>query len=86
MERKEIIIEPPLNINGMKLIPVVEVSLNSWSDKAGIAFFGVRRPASVVLVSSTAKRAFRVTGEEISLAQLMREVPAIKEMLEEKSG
>ncbi|GAI75671.1 unnamed protein product, partial [marine sediment metagenome] len=41
----------------------------------------VKRPVAVVVVSPQAKRAFRTTGEEVSLEKLMQEVPSLKEML-----
>jgi len=34
-----------------------------------------------VVVSQSAKQAFRITGEEVSLEELMQEVPSLKEML-----
>jgi len=36
----------------------------------------------VVVVSPSANRAFRISGEEVSLDQFMQEVPGIREMLE----
>ena len=83
MEKKEISIENPVAVAGVTLIPVTKVSLNYWGGNNGISFFGVKQPVSVVVVSPSAKRAFRITGEEVSLDQLMQEVPGIKEILEE---
>jgi len=37
---------------------------------------------AVVVVSPQAKRAFRITGEEVSLEELIKEAPNLKEMLE----
>lgn len=82
MEKKEIRIDNPVAVAGITLIPVTKVSLNYWSGNGGISFFGVKQPASVVVVSPSAKRAFRITGEEVSLDQLIQEVPGIKEILE----
>jgi len=82
MERKEVTIDNPVAVAGVTLIPVAEISLNHWRNSSGISFFGVKQPASIVVVSPSAKRAFRITGEEVSLDQLIQEVPGIKEMLE----
>jgi len=82
MEKTEVGIESPVVVAGITLIPVVEVSLNYRDGHGGISFFGVRRPVAVVVVSPSAKRAFRITGEEVSLDQLIVEVPGIKEILE----
>jgi hypothetical protein len=64
------------------LIPVTKVSLNYWRGKQGVSFFGFKQPVTVVVVSPTEKRAFRVTGEEVPLDQLIQEAPSIKEILE----
>ena len=64
------------------MIPVVKVSLNYWHAKGGISFLGMKQAVAVVVVDPTAKRAFRITGEEVSLDQLMQEFPSTKEILE----
>ncbi len=82
MEKEEIRIDKPVAVAGVTLIPVTKVSLNYWCGNGGLAFLGSRQPVGVVVVSQSTKRAFRITGEEISLDQLTQEVPGIKEILE----
>ena len=82
MEKEKITIEAPLAVAGVTLIPVAKVSLNSWHRKDRLSFFGIKQPVSMVVVSPQAKRAFRIDGEEISLDQLMKEVPGMKEILD----
>ncbi len=82
MEKKEVIIESPMTVAGITLIPVTELSLNYWRGKRGFSCFSVKQPVSLAVVSPSAKRAFRITGEEVSLDQLITEAPAIKEVLE----
>jgi len=82
MEKEEIRIEAPFVVAGVTLIPIVKASLNYRHSKSRLSFFGIKQPVSVVVVSPQAKRAFRIDGEEISLDQLTKEVPGIKEMLE----
>lgn len=81
MEEKKIAAEPPIKVAGVTLIPVTRVSLRYWSAKGGVSFLGVKQPMAVVVVSPSAKRAFRITGEEISLEELIKEAPNLKEML-----
>ena len=81
MEKKEVTIGKPVTVAGVTLIPVVEVSLNYWHGNGGASFFSVKQPVAVVVVSPLAKRAFRITGEEVSLDQLIQEVPGMKEIL-----
>jgi len=82
MEKQEVGIDNPVEVAGVTLIPVVKVSLNYWHAKGGISFLGMKQAVAVVVVDPTAKRAFRITGEEVSLDQLMREFPSTKEILE----
>ena len=82
MEKEEIKIEAPFAVAGVTLVPVVKTSLNCWSGKGCLSFFGTKQPDSLVVVAPQAKRAFRINGEEIPLDQLTEEVPDIKEILE----
>ena len=82
MEKKEVGIDNPVVVAGVTIIPVAKISLNYWRADSGISFFGVKQAVGVVVVSPSANRAFRISGEEVSLDQLMQEVPSIREMLE----
>ena len=82
MEKKEIIIEKPVVVAGITLVPVAKVSLNHWCCKHGFSCFDIKQPVSVVVISPSAKKAFRITGEEVSLDQLITEIPDIKEVVE----
>ena len=82
MKKEEITIEAPVAVAGATLIPVVKTSLNSWHRKGCPSFFGIKQPVSMVVVSPQARRAFQIDGEEISLDQLMKEVPGMKEILD----
>jgi uncharacterized spore protein YtfJ len=82
MEKEEVKIDNPVAVGGVTLIPVAKVSLNCRHISGGISFFGAKQPVSVVVVSPSAKRAFRITGEEVPLDQLIQEVPDIKEILD----
>ena len=44
-------------------------------------FFAAKVPVAVVVLSPTEKRAFRISGEEISLDTLAAEVPGIWEAI-----
>ena len=82
MEKKEVAIDNPVTVAGLTIIPVVQVLLNYWQTKGSTSFFGLKQAVAVIVVSPSAKRAFRVTGEEVSIDQLIQEAPSIKEMLE----
>ncbi len=82
-KKKEVNIAKPVTVAGVTLIPVTRVSLNYWHGYGGLSFLGSKQPLGVVIVSPSTRRAFRITGEEISLDQLTQEVPDIREALEE---
>ena len=82
MEKKQISIQNPLPVSGLNLVPVIETSLNYWQGDNYISFLGIRQPVAVVVVSPSEKRAIRISGEEVSLDQLIREIPSIQEALE----
>ncbi len=81
MEKKEVEIGNPVTIAGITLIPVIEISRHSWHRKGGISFFGLKQPLSVVVISPSAKKAFKISGEEVPLDELTQEVPGMKELL-----
>ena len=82
MEKKEVEIGKPIEISGIKLIPVIEVSLRYWYRKGGISFLGIKQPLSVVVISPSGKKVFKVSGEEVPLDELMKEAPGIKKRLD----
>ncbi len=83
MEKKELITLNPITVARLTLIPVAKVTINGWHGKRGIAFTGSKQPDSIVIVTPSAKRAFRITGEEITFDQLAQEIPDLREKLAE---
>ena len=82
MEKKEVEIGNPVTIGEATLIPVVELSLKYWRGGGGFSCFCTKQPASIVVVSPSGKRAFRISGEEVPLDQFIQETPGIREVLE----
>ena len=82
-KKKEVAIGKPITVAGLTLIPVSKVTINHWHGKRGIAFSGSKQPVSIIMVTPSTKRAFRLTGEEITLDQLAQEIPDIWETLQE---
>ena len=83
MEKKELTTVNPVTVAGVTVVPVSRVRINGWHGRRGVAIFGSKQPVGVIIVSPSAKRAFRITGEEISLEQLAEENPEIAETLRE---
>ena len=82
MEKKEVIIENPVIVGGVTLIPVAQVSLSYEHSNSGISVTCVNQPIAVVVLSMSARKAFRITGEEVSIDQLIQEIPDIKLRIE----
>ena len=80
-KKREVEISNPVTIAGVTLIPVIKASLYYWHSNRGISFFSLKQPLNVIVVSPSGKKAFRITGEEVSLEQLIQEVPGIQEIL-----
>lgn len=74
---KIVTVEGPFVIGGLTLIAVVRSLLTSKSYDRGSWLFGIKSPIALVLISDSSKRAFRITGEEVSVEQLLKENPEI---------
>ncbi len=81
MEKKEIEISSPLKVRGVTVISVIQSSLQCRRYGTGIAFLGTKQPVSVVIISPSGKKAFRITGEEVPLDQLIQEIPAVEKLI-----
>jgi uncharacterized spore protein YtfJ len=86
MEKKAVAIGNPVSVSGLTIIPVVQVLLNAWCGRRGASYFSTKQPIAVVIVSPTANRAFRITGEEVSIDQLQQEAPELIGILEDIGG
>jgi hypothetical protein len=78
-EKKEIVLDEPVSIAELTLIPVSRIWINVSSAKTGKSIIATKQPIAVVVVSPQTKRAFRVTGEEITLDEILREAPDLKD-------
>jgi hypothetical protein len=78
---EETIIDNPVTIADITLIPVGRVTRSYWHSNKGVSFMGVKQPVAVIVVSPSVKKAFRITGEEVPLGQLIQEVPGVEEIM-----
>jgi hypothetical protein len=81
MEKSITGLEKPISVPGCTIIPVWKVSLR-YSFSAGITIFGTKKAVAAVVIGPASKRALGIDGEEIPLDQLMRDVPALREAME----
>jgi hypothetical protein len=82
MEKKEVTIQGPVRLAGMKIYVVSEVWLKCTSGKGGLACFGAKKPTHTVIVSDSEKKAFTIQGEEVTIEELTKDVAGIEALLE----
>ena len=66
---------------GHTLIPLVSVRLDRRDIKRGFFLSGHKQPLAVIIVTPAAKRAFKLDGQEVSLAELAQEYPEAKDIV-----
>jgi uncharacterized spore protein YtfJ len=82
MVKKHAAIDNAVSIDGLTIIPVADISLDYLIFDKFATVYGFKEPVAFIIVSPTGKRAFRITGEEVSLEQLVEEFPEIRKMFE----
>ena len=80
-KKKEVAVENSVSIAGTTIIPVVTTSLYYHHIDGIISIIGFKQPVNLVIVTQTGKKAFRITGEEILLGQLIAEVTDLERVL-----
>lgn len=74
---KIVTVEGPFVIGDVTLVTVVRSLLKCKCSDKGIWLFGIKFPIALMVISDSSKRAFRITGEEVSIDQLLEEFPEI---------
>jgi hypothetical protein len=78
MEKKEIKAESKLSVGGVTLVPIVESACAGWRMGEVVSFTGYKTPLAVVVFAGGLKKVFRITGEEITIDELVKEFPSVK--------
>ena len=82
MEKKKVTSDNPVTAAGITIVPISKITINVRRGKRSIVFSGSKQPDSVVITTPATRRAFRITGEEVTLDQLVKEFPDISKKLE----
>ena len=78
MEKKELMMEGPIPLGAFSLL-TVSATISIGEQIGGIVLFRfTKTPIAVVLISPSERRAFRMTGEEISPEDLTAEIPDVR--------
>jgi hypothetical protein len=81
MAQKKIIIEAPLNIGDLTIIPVVELSISHYNGDSGIYFFAYKKPVAIVTVTGIEKKLLILDETYLSVDKLLAEVPQLSAIL-----
>ena len=68
---KQISKGPSLTIAGVTLLPVIQTTSNHWQCDNLLSFWGNKEPIGIVVQTQSARLAFRITGEEVSVEELV---------------
>lgn len=82
MIKKHAAIDNAVSVDGLTIIPVADISLDCLLFDNFDTVYGFKEPVALIVVSPTGEKGFRITGEEVSVGQLIEERPEIREMLE----
>jgi hypothetical protein len=69
-------------VAGVRITPVVRVSIQSVEIQGSRSFYAGKQPVYLIISSADGKRAYSVTGQAVSLSQVMEECPALAVALE----
>ena len=82
MERKKLTIGNHLETNGLTIFPLISISARCNRLGRSLSFYGSIYPQYIVLVNGDGPKAFTINGEDVSLGQLIKEVPELRAALD----
>lgn len=80
MEKEEIVAEEPVTIAEYTIVPIIRKSLHCHKNKEGNIFIGTKHPLAV-LVTVGSKNMLHIIEEDVSMEQLIKELPELKNLL-----
>jgi uncharacterized spore protein YtfJ len=81
MEKEEIIVDSPVEVSGIKIIPVVQVTTHCFSKKKRVSSFCSKKPLFVVIVQKSDINAFNMDGSQVEIDELIDAVPGLTKMI-----
>jgi len=82
MERKKLTIGNLLETNGITIIPLISISVSCNRLNRNLYFYGSIYPQYIVLVNDDGIKSFTINGEDVSLVQLIKEIPELRAVLD----
>jgi len=69
-------------IGGVRITPVVRISVGYTQIRGTRSFYAGKLPVYLIISSGDDKRAYSVTGQEVSIQQVISDCPALEVGLE----
>jgi hypothetical protein len=67
-------IEPDIEVNGVRIIPVVKTCV-SYNQSTPLYFSAYKQPVIIIVITGPHIKIFRITGEEMDLNAFFHEFP-----------
>lgn len=71
----------PVAVAGVIIVPVIQVFRDVQAGPGGLWACGFKTPAALIFCEARGKRAVDLTGRELAIADLLRDVPGLDEVL-----
>jgi len=69
-------------VAGVRITPVVRISVRYTEIKGIRSFYAGKQPVYLIISSADGEQAYSVSGQDVSLSQVMEECPALAVALE----
>jgi|WetSurMetagenome_2_1015567.scaffolds.fasta_scaffold65068_2 hypothetical protein len=80
MEKKQVTIEGPINVSGLRITSVAEITTYGWQNEERLSFMGLKKPLYILISDGkSALKVFTATGQESSLGQILLDYPELRE-------
>ncbi len=86
MEKKKLKIEDPATVGEFTIIPVARIIRQEIHRKHSVHFYAGKEPAALVVLARKKQSAYDMSGEEISLRDLLKQLPHLAEVIKKYSA
>jgi hypothetical protein len=81
MEKIEVTMDQPIVLDGVTIIPIVSITLHCWYVDNLATVRGVKKSVAFLVISHAGRIIYGISGEEISVDQLIEKFPSLKAQL-----
>ena len=81
MKKENLIIEAPLAFAGITLLAITRCQVDYRQKGRVFSAYGSKKPVNIIILSNHGQQAFGVSGEKVSLEQLVDKIPSLKKTL-----